>query len=112
MGREDKDDQYRDLFSMYKANYTEKVQSLIGTELYDFLVSCKTSLSEGATYNISGFKEFSIYEVRARYFLWPLRSINQDADYELRFGPDREDIVGYKEYKRHANGSIYERVGL
>ena len=108
--REDKDGQYRFLMHLYSADHADKVRFLMGNELYDFLVFCKENIPEYATYKISGFEKFSIYEVRARYFLWPIRSVDKNADFEIFFKKHVKTLPGYEEYKDYKGiGYIYRR---
>lgn len=81
--REDKDGQYRDLKYFYTHSYDDNVGYLLGEKLYAFLESCRQNIPKGSTYELSGFEKFSIYEVRARYFLWPLRSVSADPDFKI-----------------------------
>ena len=93
--REDKDGQYRDLRYMYTHGYEDKSSYVMGDELYDFLVFCRKNMPEGATYELSGFENLSIGEVRARYFLWPFRRVEKDPDFIIVCGKKGAKVPGY-----------------
>ncbi len=99
--REDKDNQYQSLGYLYTHGYDEKIEYLLGGELYDFLVFCRGNMPEGSTYEILGFEKFSIKEVRARYFMWPLKSVGEDPDFKIVHGGQEADTRGYKEHKEY-----------
>ena len=87
----------------------DKVQRVMGGELYKFGIFCKENIPPGSTYELSGFKKFSIDEVRMRYFLWPLVSIEKNADFKVFYGSPQK-ISGYTEYKLLSGiGGLYER---
>ena len=96
--REDKDDQYRSLRELYRLSGESKVRHVVGGELYDFLVFCRDNMPEGSTYELMGFEKYSIYEVRARYFLWPMRAGTGRTDFKIFCGAS-------------ANMPGYEKVG-
>jgi hypothetical protein len=101
LAREDKDGQYRMLYHLYTHDGTDNVRYVVGSDLYDFLVFCKDSIPTGFTYRLSGFKEFSIDEVRARYFLWPLKSVEKDPNFVIIYGREEEKVLGYREYRKY-----------
>ncbi|MCK5450483.1 MAG: hypothetical protein KAI70_01810 [Candidatus Omnitrophica bacterium] len=106
--REDKDGQYDSLKYLYGHNYADKVKFIMGKDLYGFSVFCSENIPRGSTYELSGFKKFSIDEVRMRYFLWPLVGTSGGADYKIVFGSGKLEYPGYKEYQRFENiGTIY-----
>lgn len=84
--RADKPGQYRALFDLYSLKSEAKMRYVTGEKLYDFLLSCRGSMPEGATYELSGFKKFSIDEVRARYLLWPFKAGESEADFGIICG--------------------------
>lgn len=107
--REDKDGQYKALAYLYQHGYNDKVRYLMGPELYDFLVFCKKHMPNDSTYQLVGFKRFSgdlrmgpekmsISEVRARYFMWPLRNAGKGAEFKIVHEEEFNDPL-YKEYK-------------
>ena len=108
--REDKDGQYRELGYLYTHDYADKVSYLAGEDVFSFLVFCRESLPAGSTYELAGFKEFSIDKVRMRYFLWPLRGTEEDADFVIVYGESKVPL-GYKKYKQHDNGFIAVKRG-
>jgi hypothetical protein len=85
LAREDKDGQYSTLRYLYTHDSEEKTRYVMGGELYDFLISCRENMPAGSTYELSGFQEFSIDEVRARYFLWPLKSVSEKGEFEINY---------------------------
>ncbi|MFH1552512.1 MAG: hypothetical protein ABID83_02585 [Candidatus Omnitrophota bacterium] len=108
--REDKDGQYRSLGYLYTHGYNDKVRYVLGDELYDFLIFCRQQIPEGSSYELVGFKKFSIYEVRARYFLWPLRHVKEDPDFKIVYEGQETPGDGYREYKRYgAKGRLLAR---
>ncbi len=98
--REDKKGQYKDLWYFYTHGYNEKVRYILGEDLHDFLIYCKENIPEGASYSLSGFGEFDIASVRARYFLWPLRCGEENADYYIAC-KEEKNPDGYKIVGRH-----------
>lgn len=109
--REDKDDQYGDMMRLFKAGRPDKYRLVLGPELYDLLVLCKESMPLGSTYKLSGFEKFSIHEVRARYFLWSLVSVDKDPDYVIYFKSDPKTLPGYERCGGSAAfGSLYRKI--
>ncbi len=107
--REDKPDQYKSLKYLYTHDYADKVRRVMGGELYEFGVFCKKNIPQGSTYELSGFKKFSINEMRMRYFLWPLVSVSEDADFKIVYGSSKK-IPGYNEYKLlSGTGGLYAK---
>ena len=104
--REDKDGQYRMLKYFDTHSPEERVSFLVGDDLYDFLVFCRKNISPGATYELLGFEEFSIKEVRARYLLWPLKSVAEDPDFMIVYGEPARKVPGYKEYRTYGNTGL------
>ncbi|GEM_PF-1133560 len=99
--REDKDGQYGGLRYLYTHDHGSKVRYIIGDKLYGFLVFCRQSIPEGSTYELAGFERFSVNKVRARYFLWPLKNVEGDADFRIVYGREDTEPEGYKEYKQY-----------
>ncbi|MEA3489281.1 MAG: hypothetical protein U9R44_02930 [Candidatus Omnitrophota bacterium] len=111
--REDKDGQYGSLAYLYTHGYNDKVRYIMGGRLYDFLVFCERYMPKGTTFDLSGFEPFSIDEVRARYFLWPLRSVGNNPDFVIVYGETTGSPAGYKEYKRYGKtGRLLIREGI
>jgi len=111
--RQDKDGQYEMLGKLYRAEGEEKIKVLYGTDLYDFLVFCRKEIPEGSSFETLGFEEYSIDTVRARYFLWPLKSDEGKTDYKIVYSDKVRDIPGYKLFKRHGiTGYIVARSGV
>ncbi len=109
--RQDKDEQYSALRYLYTHDSAEKVRFAYGEELCDYLVFCGQNIPEGATYQLLGFKKFSIHEVRSRYFLWPLKGSDEDPDYKIVYGDVTLKPPGYKEFKRFGTiGRILKKV--
>lgn len=110
LAREDKDGQYASLISSYKADYAGKLKILLGEELYGFIDFCLKELPENSTYRLEGFEKFSIFEVRARYLLYPLKQIETRPDYVICFGRSPDNIPGYMKYKDYQDiGAIYKK---
>jgi len=100
LAREDKDGQYASLKYFYTHDYADKQRRLLGDDLYEFLVFCMGKLPQYESYKLLGFEKFSIKEVRARYFLWPLRSVPEGAKYVIVYGRSPSRLAGYSEYIR------------
>ena len=111
LAREDKDGQYRSLAYNYTHGYADKVRYLMGADLYDFLVFVAGNMPEDATYELAGFEKFSIDEVRARYFLWPLKSSAGGADFRVVYGGGEPPGPGYAEYKKGPGGRLLKKEG-
>ena len=108
--REGKDGQYSALKYLYTHSYGDKVRYVTGDKLYDFLVFCRQNIPKGSTYELAGFERFSIGKVRARYFLWPLKGVGENADFKILYGKKDVKTAGYKEYKRYGGtGRILAR---
>ena len=105
--RPSKDGQYAELAYFYSHGYEDNVSFLLGNGLYDYIQFCKENLPAGATYELRGFKEFSIKEVRSRYHLWPLRSVKESPEYVIVYGSEELNRPGYNFYMR----SEERRVG-
>jgi len=95
LAREDKDGQYASLNYMYTHSASENARYVVGADLYDFLILCGKTMPPGSTYRLDGFGNFSIDAVRARYILWPLRSVEKDADFIAVYGRTDASYPGY-----------------
>lgn len=101
--REDKDGQYGTLRYLYTHGYDDKLRHIMGNGLYEFLIFCRQNIPEGSTYELTGFERFSVSEVRARYFLWPLKDVGENADFKIVYGKEGARSADYKEYKRYSD---------
>lgn len=111
--REGKKNQYADLKYMYTHGYTDKVRYLLGEDLADLLSLSAIYLPEGATYDIEGFKRFSIDEVRARYYLWPFMRVAEDPDFIIVYGGLKDVPDGYDNYvSAGSSGRILKRKDI
>lgn len=99
--REDKEGQYRSLEYLYTHSHNERVRYLMGNELYDFLNFCKKNMPEASSYELAGIENLSIDRVRARYFLWPLKNVAENADFKIVYGKDEAIDDRYEEYKKY-----------
>ncbi|MGB2601814.1 MAG: hypothetical protein WBD00_04165 [Candidatus Omnitrophota bacterium] len=104
--REDKDGQYKSLKYMYTHNQAEGMRHVYGEGLYDLVSYCADNMREGTTYNMAGFKRFSIKEVRARYLLWPFKRVDRDADYIVMLGGAKR-LSGYKRVGEAGDGTLW-----
>lgn len=69
-------DDYRALLTK---NLEGKHAYVTGDKLYEFLVYCKSKMSENSTYKIEGLEEGDVESRRAVYYLYPhLRSADPD----------------------------------
>lgn len=108
--RQSKHGQYEDLAYFYSNGYDSKVQYLLGDDLADFLSFCAGCIPEGATYDIKGFEKFSIKEVRARYYLWPLYRTENKPDFIIVYGAYPDIMPGYLEFRSlQGKGAVYIR---
>ena len=111
--REDKDGQYQAMKYLYTHAGEERTRFIIGEPLYGFLLYCRENIPVGSSYELLGFKKFSINEERARYFLWPLVSVSEEPDYKIVYGKGVSSVPGYKEYGRHGeDGRLFIRKDL
>jgi len=87
--RENKAGQYSGLRYLYShRDYNQRVKYVFGNDLYDFLVFCKSLLPDKATYGIGGSNgKLSYDEVKARYFLWPLKMVSVNPDFIIFHRP-------------------------
>ena len=113
LAREDKDEQYASLNYMYTHGVSENARYIVGADLYDFLMLCGKTMPAESTYKLVGFGELSIDAVRARYVLWPLRSVEKDADFVAVYGNADASYTGYRRLAGGSgiNGVILEREG-
>jgi len=108
--REDKDGQYAEVYSLYTAKGAQKMRVVLGGELYDFLVSCRSVVPARTTYELVGFEELSIDQVRARYFLWPLRQGKGETHIKIIYSAERVEMPGYEPYMTFGRkGQILKR---
>lgn len=106
--RQNKKGQYEELAFFYSNTYDSKVEYLLGSGLSELLSFCAAELPQGATYDIRGFERFSIKEVRARYYLWPMRRVEDDPDLILIHGKSRDVPRGYRMFKDlGSKGAVY-----
>ncbi|MBF0493795.1 MAG: hypothetical protein HQL28_01530 [Candidatus Omnitrophica bacterium] len=110
--RESKHGQYETLFKLYKTPSPElKMRELYGGELYDFLVFCSRNIPQGSTYELIGFPKYALNEVRARFFLWPLRQDKKSPDYKVVYSDIPVETKGdyVKQVDFNAKGALYVR---
>jgi len=98
--REDKDGQYRGLRELYCLKGEARTRHVIGGDLYDFLTFSREKIPQGSTYEILGFEKYSIDEVRARYFLWPLKAGKGGTDFKIVYEEGVRVPAGYEEFGR------------
>ncbi len=110
--REDKDGQYQTLNSLYRSIGEEKIKVLYGSDMYDFLAYCRGEIPGGSSFEIIGIEEFSIDQVRARYFLWPLINKEGEADFKIVFAVKAPKIPGFRMFREYGGkGYIFARAG-
>ncbi|MFA6636036.1 MAG: hypothetical protein WCV56_02830 [Candidatus Omnitrophota bacterium] len=110
LARQSKRGQYAELTYLYANEYGSKVRYLLGDDLEDLLAFSAENLPRGATYDITGFERFSIREVRARYYLWPLYRTEDDPEFIISYGDPGTSPPGYKEFKVFpGKGAVYSR---
>ncbi len=97
--REDKDEQYASLKYQYSHGREDRMRNVMGAELYELMLFCKENMPPGSTCELTGFDKFSIDEVRARYFLWPIRNTSSDADFIIVYEGSYTPREGYAELK-------------
>lgn len=108
--RQGKRGQYAELAHFYSNGYNSKVRYLLGEDLADFLVFCAGKIPKNSTYDIRGFERFSIKEVRARYYLWPLYRTENNPDFIIVYGSSGPAPLGYKDFaSNEGKGSVYIR---
>ncbi len=98
--REDKDGQYRALRELYRLKGEARTRHVMGGDLYDFLAFAREKIPAGSTCEIMGFEKYSIDEVRARYFLWPLKAGKGVTDFKIVYGQGVRVPAGYEEFGR------------
>ncbi|MGD2278783.1 MAG: hypothetical protein PVH45_01655 [Candidatus Omnitrophota bacterium] len=101
--REDKDGQYKMMGYLYAHSGEDNARYITGEKLYDFILFCKDNILPGSTYELAGFEKFSIDEVRARYYLWPLVSDADEPDFRIVYGGEVKPARGYKMYMRYGD---------
>ena len=112
MVRQGKRGQYADLSYFYSHEYGLKVRYLLGDDLADLLRFCNTIIPPGSTYDIYGFERFSIREVRARYYLWPLYRTEKEPEFIIVYGSTGGLPEGYEKFgELEGKGSVYIRKG-
>ncbi|MGB2598974.1 MAG: hypothetical protein WBC99_00825 [Candidatus Omnitrophota bacterium] len=94
--RENKEGEYRQFFQLTGKSLEEKRAYLLGEDFYDFLVFCRQNVPEGARYKFAGLEPFAIEEVRAVYYLWPMRAVEEDYDYVFVYGDDKFYEKGFR----------------
>ncbi|MBD3379639.1 MAG: hypothetical protein GF408_04160 [Candidatus Omnitrophica bacterium] len=110
--RPDKDGQYGELAYFYSHGYESRVESLLGSGLYEYLRFCRQNLPAGSTYRLEGLGELSVRRVRARYYLWPLRMVGDDPDFIMVYGDTGRKFPGYRFYLLdEGRGSVYRKEG-
>jgi hypothetical protein len=108
--RQSKRGQYAELAYFYTNDYSSRVGYLLGDDLADIVVFCLENIPPGSTYDIRGFERFSIKEVRARYYLWPLFRTEEDPDFIIVYGSAEYVEDGYREFRSFDGmGKIYVR---
>ena len=93
--REEKDDQYKQLFKLYGTSVEGKTKEVMGDELFEFFSFARANLPEGAEYRFQGFERFSIAEVRGRYYLWPAKGSSETPEYILVYSSPGYAVPGY-----------------
>jgi hypothetical protein len=110
--REDKDGQYASLKYQYSHGREDRMRNIMTPELYDLMLFCREKMPAGSTCELAGFKAFSIDEVRARYFLWPVRNTRGDADFIIIYEGGYTPGEGYTELKGYTGkGKVLIKEG-
>ena len=110
--RQSKKGQYEKLTYFYANDYNSRVKYLLGDDLADFLVFCAGNIPSGSTFDIRGFERYSIKEVRARYYLWPLYRTEDNPDFIIVYGSVGAVPDGYEKFKAlEGKGIVYLRKG-
>ncbi len=108
LAREDKDGQYKMIKYVFTHGEDDRVRYILGDDLYGFIVFAGENMPGGTTYKIEGFEQFSIDEVRLRYYLWPLKCVDNEADFIVYFGSADKKEPGYKLFREYKNiGKLY-----
>jgi hypothetical protein len=108
--RQSKRGQYDDLRNFYSGDYGSKVRYILGGDLADLLVFSAQNIPAASTYDIRGFERFSVREVRARYYLWPLYRVEENPDFVIVYGSSSPALEGYEEFRSLKGiGKIYIR---
>ncbi|MDD5355572.1 MAG: hypothetical protein PHY56_03455 [Candidatus Omnitrophica bacterium] len=104
--RENKPGQYSDLRYLYNhRDYSQRVKRVFGNGLYDFLVFCKSVLPEKSTYSFGVSMKLGYDEVKARYFLWPLKMVSSNPDFIIFYQswPLTLQVSGYSLFQKYKN---------
>ncbi len=107
--RENKDGEYGEFFELLPRDLEGKRAYLLGGTLYSYLNYCKDAVPAGAAYKLAGLDPFAIEEVRAIYYLWPLKNVEQGYDYILVYGNAKVTEEGFKVISRSDNGYVLGR---
>ncbi|KJJ84461.1 secreted protein [Candidatus Omnitrophus magneticus] len=104
--------QYPIIIKMHNLPHEEKQRYIMGIELYDFLSSCKETISEKNSYDILGLPDHSIEIVRARYLLWPRKKVSVNPDFKILWGLLNEEPIGYTKIKKIPSGILFKKTQL
>ncbi|MDD5496547.1 MAG: hypothetical protein PHP46_05555 [Candidatus Omnitrophica bacterium] len=103
---ENKKGDYREFFALANKDLEGKRIYLMGQDFYEFVNFCRSTVPPGSTYEFAGMRLYAIEEVRAIYYLWPLRAVTSDNEYYFVYGdfevPDMSDFEKVAEFKDKA----------
>lgn len=112
LAREDKDGQYRELSLLLGEPDSGKPALLMGRELTAMTEEVTRRIQPGVTYTLHGFEKYSIDEVRARYYLWPLRRVEEGGDIAVVYAAGKAPDGYVFLSDAGPSGAVYIRKGL
>ncbi|MFQ5952590.1 MAG: hypothetical protein ACE5JK_04190 [Candidatus Omnitrophota bacterium] len=93
--RENKKGEYREFFDLTGMGLEEKRAYLMGEDFYNFVRFCQQNVPQNSRYKFAGLEPFAIEEVRAIYYLWPLRAVEEDYDCVFVYGDSKFSEKGF-----------------
>jgi hypothetical protein len=94
-----KEDKQNNLYQKYgqilkSGSLEEKVEAVVGSDIYGFIRFCKDTLPADARYQIEGIEPLMDY-FRVVYFLYPLVPVGHDPEYVLAYNAPMAAREGY-----------------
>jgi hypothetical protein len=105
--------EYKDFLALVGKDLEGKRAYLLGQDYYDYIRFCRDKVPPEATYRFSGMPLYAVQEVRAIYYLWPLKAVEKDNEYYFVYGdfelPDTS--VGWEKVAQYSDKAyILKRV--
>jgi hypothetical protein len=103
---ENKKGEYREFFTLAGKDLEAKRVYFMGQDFFDFVKFCQKNVPADASYRFVGMRLYPVEAVRAVYYLWPLKAVEESNEYYFVYGDfELPDMAGFRkvaEFKEKA----------